>query len=116
MTDAVLEAGWTDYRKTCLYCAYDVTALVKMSENAICVKLGDGMYHVPGGRYVYFPRSYGERKLKAVLRVTYADGHTERIATGEDWQIGKSPIAFCCIYGGEDYDGRIDWKAYGKSR
>ena len=115
VTDAVLEAGWTDYRKTCLYCAYDVTALVKMSENAICVKLGDGMYHVPGGRYVYFPRSYGERKLKAVLRVTYADGHTERIATGEDWQIGKSPIAFCCIYGGEDYDGRIDWKAYGKS-
>ncbi len=113
VTDAVLEAGWTDYRKTCLYCAYDVTALIKDKENAICIKLGDGMYNVPGGRYVYFPRSYGERKLLAVLRITYADGHIQRIATSDDWQIGKSPIQFCCIYGGEDYDGRIDWKAYG---
>ncbi len=113
VTDAVLEAGWTDYEKTCLYCAYDVTKLVKDGKNAICVKLGDGMYNVPGGRYVYFPRSYGERKLKAMLRVTYADGHIQRVVTGENWQIGRSPIQFCCIYGGEDYDGRIDWKAYG---
>lgn len=113
VTDAVLEAGWTDYTKTCQYCAYDVTSLIETGKNAICVKLGDGMYNVPGGRYVYFPRSYGKRKLLASLRITYADGHIQKIVTGDDWLIGESPIQFCCIYGGEDYDGRIDWKVSG---
>ena len=113
VTDAVMEAGWTDYNKSCLYCAYDVSELVTAGDNAICVKLGDGMYRVPGGRYVYFPRSYGDRKLLATLRIIYEDGRTQEISTGDDWKIGESPILFCCIYGGEDYDGRIDWKAYG---
>mgnify|MGYP000481368703 CR=1 FL=1 len=77
----------------------DVSELVTAGDNAICVKLGDGMYRVPGGRYVYFPRSYGDRKLLATLRIIYEDGRTQEISTGDDWKIGESPILFCCIYG-----------------
>src|SRR5262249_13154492 len=36
-----LQPGWTDYRKTCLYCAYDVTPLLKLGRNAIGVMLGN---------------------------------------------------------------------------
>lgn len=110
VTDACLEPGWTDYHKTCLYTAYDVTTLIAEGKNAICIKLGDGMYRVPGGRYVYFPRVYGDRKLLVSLRITYADGSSQEIGTDSTWMTGKSPIAFCCIYGGEEYDGRIPWE------
>ena len=105
--DAVLEPGWTDYRKTCLYTTYDVTELLQSGENALCVELGDGMYNVRGGRYVYFPRSYGKRKLLAQLSLIGADGSRSCVVSDESWQMGPSPIQFCCIYGGEDYDGRI---------
>ena len=107
VTDAVMEPGWTDYRKSAMYCCYDVTELVQRGKNAISVKLGDGMYNVPGGRYVYWPRSYGKRKLLAQLRVSFEDGTQTRIVTDESWKQGESPIQFCCMYGGEDYDGRI---------
>ncbi|MBQ8638435.1 MAG: family 78 glycoside hydrolase catalytic domain [Lachnospiraceae bacterium] len=107
VTDAVLEPGWTDYRKSAMYSCYDVTGLVKEGDNGISVKIGDGMYNVPGGRYVYWPRSFGKRKLLAQLRVTFEDGSSVRIGTDESWKQGSSPIQFCCVYGGEDYDGRI---------
>lgn len=110
VTDAVLEPGWTDYHKSCLYSAYDVTGLLQTGINAVSIKVGDGMYRVPGGRYVYFPRVYGDRKLLASLRIIYEDGQREEIGTDGTWQTGKSPITFCCIYGGEDYDGRIPWE------
>ncbi len=107
VTDAVLEPGWTDYHKSCMYSAYDVTKFVKRGENGLCVKLGDGMYHVPGGRYVYYDRSYGKRKLLAKLRLRFTDGSEQEIVTDESWMMGPSPLKFCCIYGGEDYDGRV---------
>ncbi len=107
VTDAVLEAGWTDYRKSCLYCVYDVGELLREGKNAVSVSLGDGMYNVPGGRYAYYPRSYGEKKLLARLRVTYESGGEVNIVTDTSWQAGPGPIKFCCIYGGEDYDGGI---------
>ena len=107
VTDAVLEPGWTDYRKTALYTTYDVTDLIRPGDNALCVKLGDGMYNVRGGRYVYYPRSYGQRKLLAQLRLEYADGTQAYVLSDGEWRMGASPVSFCCIYGGEDYDGRI---------
>lgn len=63
VSDHVMEPGWTDFRRTCFYTAYDVTeyfAEGENTENVILVKLGDCMFNVPGGRYVYFQRSYGK--------------------------------------------------------
>ena len=64
VTDAVMEAGWTDYNKSCLYCAYDVSELVTAGDNAICVKLGDGMYRVPGGHFELSTRMDAHRKSR----------------------------------------------------
>lgn len=109
VSDHVLEPGWTDYRKTCFYTAYDVTDMVTQGKNAILVKLGDGMYNVPGGRFVYHERSYGKAKLLVQLALDYADGSKELVVTDHSWKMAPSPVKFCCIYGGEDYDGRL-WK------
>ena len=104
---AVLEPGWTNYNKCCLYSSLDITELVKIGNNAIGIILGDGMFNVPGGRYVYFTRSYGKCKLLLKLCIEYEDGTTESIVSNQSWLMHKSPLTFSCIYGGEDYDARI---------
>lgn len=45
----VYEPGWTNYRKTCLYSTYDVTAFLNRGKNRFRVMIGNGMYHVDGG-------------------------------------------------------------------
>lgn len=109
VSDHVLEPGWSVYDKTCFYTAYDVTQLLGEGGNAVLVKLGDGMFNVPGGRYVYYERSYGKCKLLAQLEIEYEDGSRELVVTDGTWKMAPSPVLFCCIYGGEDYDGRL-WK------
>lgn len=109
VSDHVLEPGWSNYDKTCFYTAYDVTAGMQEGENALLVKLGDGMFNVPGGRYVYYERSYGKARLLVQLELWYEDGSRQQLVTDDSWRMITSPIRFCCIYGGEDYDASL-WK------
>jgi hypothetical protein len=108
VSDYELEPGWTNYEKTSLYSAYDVTKLLQTGQNAMGAFLGDGMYNVPGGRYVYFARTYGKCKMLVQLNITFTDGTRMEIVTDESWRMAPSPLRFCCIYGGEDYDARLE--------
>ncbi|HHV12456.1 MAG TPA: family 78 glycoside hydrolase catalytic domain [Clostridiales bacterium] len=103
-----LEPGWTNYEKTSLYSAYDVTELLQSGQNAMGALLGDGMYNVPGGRYVYFERSYGKCKMLVQLNITFTDGTHGEIVSDATWRMAPSPILFSCIYGGEEFDGRLE--------
>ncbi len=103
-----LAPGWTNYRKACIYSAYDVTAHLRRGRNALGVMLGNGMYNVTGGRYVKFLGSFGGLKLLLQLRIEYADGTTEEVATDRSWRTHPGPIVFSCIFGGEDYDARCE--------
>ncbi len=106
--DAVLEPGWTDYRKRALYRVDDLTEGLVEGENVLGVMLGNGMYNVTGGRYVKFTGSFGPPKLIAQLDIEYADGTSARIVTDDDWRVAPGPIRFSCIFGGEDYDARAE--------
>jgi hypothetical protein len=110
--DDVLAPGWTNYRKTCLYLTRDVTTLLRTGDNVLAIQLGNGMYHVPGGRYAKFVASFGPLKLIARLDVELADGGGLTIVSDEAWRVATGPITFSCIYGGEDHDARLeprDW-------
>lgn len=107
ISDYVLETAWSDYNKSCYYTGYDVTKNLKDEDNAAVIKLGDGMFHVPGGRYVYYERSYGYSKVLAKLVIDYENGKRDVVVTDSSWRKKKSPIKFCCIYGGEEFDGRL---------
>ncbi|NLV39867.1 MAG: family 78 glycoside hydrolase catalytic domain [Candidatus Hydrogenedentes bacterium] len=114
--DHFLDPGWSNYRKTCLYVPFDVTAQLRPGENVVGVMLGNGMYNVPGGRYTKFKGTFGPQKLIMQLHVRYADGTEEVVATDNSWRAAESPITFTCIYGGEDYDARRErpgWDAPG---
>jgi len=104
--DDVLEPAWSNYRRTQYYATYEVADLLRQSENALGVMLGNGMYNVAGGRYVKFTASFGRPKFILHLRIEYEDGSTETIVTDEKWKAAAGPIRFSCIYGGEDYDAR----------
>ena len=101
-----IDPGWTNYRKTCLYVSFDMTDLLKPGENVIGVLLGNGMYNVPGGRYIKFTGSFGVPKMICQLRVKYTDGSEQIVVSDETWQASLGTIVFSCVYGGEDVDNR----------
>jgi len=103
--DHFLDPPWSDYADTCYYVRFDVAGLLKPGENVLGVMLGNGMYNVPGGRYTKFVGSFGPPKL--ILCLMVSQGGKEQIIHSDDtWKTDDGPIAFSCIYGGEDYDAR----------
>jgi len=102
----VLEPGWSDYAKTCLYVRHDLTPHLHAGENVLGLMLGNGMHNVTGGRYAKFKRSFGPPKAILRLKMTLADGSSVAVVTDARWRATAGPITFSCIYGGEDYDCR----------
>lgn len=106
--DDVLVPGWTNYRKTDLYLAYDVTKLLQKGPNAIAVMLGNGMYNVQKtARYTKFVSSFGAPKMILQMEITFDGGVSRLLVSNASWRILPSPITFNSIYGGEDFDARL---------
>ena len=111
--DAEFAPLWSDYDKSIFYNLYDVTSYLQLGDNEIRVLLGNGFYNEQGGRYHKLRISFGPPTLKFFLYVIYEDGMRERLLSDENWEWTPSPIVFNSIYGGEDYDARIeptDWR------
>ncbi len=104
--DQVLDPGWTNYGKTCLYAAYDITDRLAPGRHALGVMLGNGMYNVTGGRYVKFTGSFGPPKMILRLEIEQGDGTSSAVVSDGSWRTAAGPIVFSCTYGGEDYDAR----------
>ena len=102
----VLTPAKTDYRKRVLYDVYDVTAELKKGENAIGVLLGNGWYNAPKRWWGWQMQWYGSPRAILQLEIRYANGSTARIVSDGSWRSCVGPIAFSCIYDGEDYDAR----------
>ena len=104
----LLTPGWTDYDKTGLYDSYDVTASLLPGANAVGLLLGNGMYNVQEGRYHKFVSPFRPPSAIAQLRLEYQDGSIELVGTDESWRVTAGPITFSNVYGGEDYDARLE--------
>ncbi|MGB8261814.1 MAG: family 78 glycoside hydrolase catalytic domain, partial [Terracidiphilus sp.] len=104
----LLTPGWTDYRKTVCFDAYDVTRMLKPGPNAVGVMLGNGMYRVPKtpGRYQKFEGVYGPAMAIVQLHIDFADGSSTEILSGPEWKAVPGPVTFSNTYGGEDFDAR----------
>ncbi|MCX6254482.1 MAG: family 78 glycoside hydrolase catalytic domain [Bacteroidia bacterium] len=112
--DHFLSPGWTDYRRTCLYNTFDVTENLKRGLNTIGTIVGNGFYNINRERYRKLVIAYGAPKMILKLEVQYSDGSHEIIVSDENWETAPSPITFTSIYGGEDYDARLEQAGWDK--
>lgn len=106
--DHLFDPGWTDYRKTCLYSTYDVTGQIRVGKNCLGAMLGNGMFHERGWRYYKFVGSFGSPQMILRLRLEFTDGTTADLVSDAAWRVAPGPITFSSIFGGEDYDARLE--------
>jgi hypothetical protein len=109
-----LTPGWTNYDKTVFYNLYDVTAMLQQGKNVIGAFVGNGFYNINRERYRKLVIAWGNPKLIGQLRIRFTDGSEQILVTDTDWKTASSPITFTSIYGGEDYDARLE--QYGWNR
>lgn len=115
--DQVLAPAPTDYRKTVLYNAFDVTSMLA-ENNAIGVALGNGRYYtMQQKKKPYKITNFGYPKLRANLIVEFEDGTKKTISTDSKWKLNADgAIRSNNEYDGEIYDARKefgDWTTAG---
>ena len=114
--DFVLAPGWTSYDHRLQVQTYDVTDLLRES-NDLRVTVGRGWFRSPMPGWMDSEdkrRRYAQPcGLIALLTVRYEEGGEETVATDEAWTCGESPVRFSEIYDGETYDARFvtpEWR------
>lgn len=106
--DRYLSPGWTDYDKTCFFNTYDVTDELKRGSNAIGAIVGNGFYNINRERYYKLVITYGAPKLILKMKIRYTDGSEDTVISDRSWKTSPSPVTFTSIFGGEDYDARLE--------
>ncbi len=106
---------WSDYNKTVYYNTFDITSYLKKGENVFGVLLGNGFFNAQGGRYSKLKVSFGAPTLLFKTIIRYTDNSTQEIVSDGSWKYDFSPITFNDIYGGEDYDARLEQKDWNKA-
>lgn len=98
--DHVLDPGFTNYDKTVLYIAYDVTAALT-DHNALGVALGRGWYAFAPESFFGWERApwRDEPKLLLQLAVRYADGATQTVCSDESWRHADGPTKTDSVFG-----------------
>ena len=105
---AFLAPGWTYFDKTVLYNTFDVTQQLVQGKNALGVIVGNGFYNINRERYFKVVSAFGMPAMICRLKIMYEDGATEDIISDASWKASPSPITYSSIYGGEDYDARLE--------
>lgn len=112
-----LTPGWTRYDKSIFYNTYDVTPNLKEGKNVLGAIVGNGFYNInkEPNRYTKLCNAFGMPTMICRLKITYMDGSEENLTSGADWKTVPSPITFTSIFGGEDYDARLELDGWDKA-
>jgi len=114
--DKYFAPGFTSYKTTLMYQTYDVTDMLR--DNSELVAVVGGGWAV--GSFVFTRKNRVTAPRQALLlelRVTYADGSSEVIGTGTDWQVTRDgAYREADFYDGETYDATVEldkasWRA-----
>lgn len=113
----VLAPAPTDYRRTVLYNAFDVTDEIA-ADNALSVVLGNGRYYtMQQKKKPYKIINFGYPKMRLNLIIEYLDGSRKIVASNERWRLNPDgAIRSNNEYDGEIYDARkefVGWQKVG---
>lgn len=114
--DQVMAPVPTDYRKSIMYNAYDVTSYVQQGKNAIGVILGNGRYYAMRQQYKpYKWANFGYPKMRLIMYVEYVDGRTQTVISNASWRLNPDgPIIANNEFDGEEYDARKEFGDWSK--
>ena len=106
--DQYFAPGFTSYNKNLQYQTYDVTPLLE-KENLLYADVAGGW---AVGSYVFTRKNRVSADRQALLleiRLEYADGTSEVIGTGPDWDVTEDGhYRMADIYDGETYNALVD--------
>ncbi len=108
--EQVLAPAPTDYRKTVLYNAFDVTSMLA-TDNVIAVAVGNGRYYtMQQKKKPYKIANFGYPKLRANIIIEFADGTKKTVSTDDKWKLNADgAIRSNNEYDGEIYDARKEF-------
>ena len=111
--EQVLAPAPTDYRRTVIYNAFDVTDMLQ-EDNAIAVALGNGRYYtMQQKKKPYKITNFGYPKLRANIIVEFEDGTLKTISTDTKWKLNADgAIRSNNEYDGEVYDARKEFAGW----
>jgi alpha-L-rhamnosidase len=114
--DDVLAPAPTDYRRTVLYNAYDVTPMLAVGKSCIGVVLGNGRYYtMQQNKKPYKITRFGYPTMRLNLIVEFADGTKKTISSDEKWKLTPDgAIRSNNEYDGEIYDARKEFDGWTK--
>lgn len=106
--DSVLNPTHTQYSKTVLYRAFDITELMIRGDNSITVELGNSFFNETVDTWRWDTAVWRSApKLIADIVIYYDDGTSEKIVTDESWLVTlDGPVIENSIYYGETHDLR----------
>ena len=116
VSNDIFAPAWSDYDKTVYYNTYQVDDLLQSGENVMGITLGNGFYNAVGIRYRKLWVTFGPPTLFLEMHLHYTDGSHEVISSDASWKYALSPITFNDIYGGEDYDARLEQQGWDAPR
>lgn len=113
--DAVIHQPWSQYDKTIYFEELNIAPLLREGENAIGIMLGNSFWYnppAPAGRYHKggAETNYGPPQflLYVDAAIESADGAKDRLVSDTSWKTTAGPVTFSHVYGGEDYDARLE--------
>jgi len=114
--DHLLDPGYTRYDRRILYVSHDITTALRNGENVVGLMLGNGWFNVPTKAAWGFDQAPWRQtpRLLMEIRIEMADGRVMTISSDENWKTSDSPITFSSIYGGENYDARLEQPGWDK--
>ncbi|MET0506478.1 MAG: family 78 glycoside hydrolase catalytic domain [Luteibacter sp.] len=106
VSDAVLSPGFTDYDKRVEVVATDVP--LDAGEHTLGAELGRGFYGMTNPDVWHWERApwHGQPRVRALLRIRYADGRRQDVVSDTSWRLADGPTRLDDLYGGETYDAR----------
>jgi hypothetical protein len=112
--DAVIRQPWSQYNKTIYFEELDITPLLRKGTNVLGVMLGNsfwvnppaprGRYHKEGAETDFGPPFL----LWVEADIESTDGGHDRLVSDASWKSAGGPVTFSHVYGGEDYDARLE--------
>jgi hypothetical protein len=125
VTATGINQPWSQYEKTIYHRDFDITKFLASGTNCVGVMLFNSFWHnlnPPKGRYNKVAPQREAREpflLCAEIRMRDKDGNVSRIGTDETWRTTAGPVTFSHVFGGEDFDARLQilgWDRAGLDR